>query len=403
MTIFVDRPRNPSGLCIVTDVRFKYDRELQAETGEPAVMREYGFGKAALGRQAWGRTTRVSLYDYGDDTETLSTEQEAAVAAGPSKKQAKMRKAFIATNRGNKRAELRKFLKDSSFPLTIVMATRGAEIKMKDEDIGDAKNLRGTMCYDALNAPDSLPELAGTIWDGPYSPIMPMLNPSNHEYVWGHQIRRWFQGANAYVQGRAHILQPEPHLQSYGTGPKLLQILKRIEGLHRSGEPLAFDIETVPSENIITALGLACGDYCASIPWEPFPIAGGDEEEPGGSPFVKKLAGAILAMPGVKVAHNASFDVPYLASKGYPVGGRVEDTMLLHGIAYRQYRHGLQRAVAGEFLVPPWKSEHHDPRYNKNTKEAWTADPKRLRRYNSQDAFYTVKLYKALAPKVGLR
>ncbi len=400
--IYVDRPANPSGLYVICDVGFKYDRELMENDKGVSVMREWGFGKAALGK-AWGRTTRVSLYMYGEDTETLAPDQCTAVAALPPKKQKAAIKRFIAANRAEKRRELLEFLWAEKPKLTVVLATRGAEIKMKDDDIGEAKNLRGSMCFDALGAPDSLAELAGTVWDShSFGLVMPLLNPANHEYVWGAQIRNWLLGAQAIVDGRMAVMRPAPKFQVSEPGPKLLQALRAIQALADAGHPVSIDIETVPAEEIITCIGLACGAWAVSIPWDPFPVAGGRKEEPAGPSMAKRLATFIMVGSSTKVFHNGFYDVPFLTKRGIIVGGRHEDTYLLHGVAYRQYRHGLQRAVATEFIVPPWKSEHHDPAYNKNTKEAWTANPKRLRLYNALDAFYTLRLYEALKVKVGI-
>ncbi len=399
--IYVDRPTNPSGLYIVCDCAFKYDKELHENGKGVAVMREWGFGKAALGK-AWGRTTRVSLYQWGEDTETLTADQEVEVASAPPKKQKALRKRLIAANRAAKRAELLQFLNIEKPKLTVVIATRGTEIKMKDEDIGDAKNLKGTMSWDALHAPDGLSEMAGTVWDSAYGPVMPLLNPANHEDVWGWQIRNCLLGAQALVDGRISVLAPAADKLVSEPGPKLLKALKAIQARASAGHPVSVDIETVPSEEIITCIGLASGDYTVSVPWDPFPIAGGRKEEPVGPAMAKRLAVAITASGCPKVFHNGFYDVPFLAKRNIPVGGTHEDTMLLHGVAFRQFRHGLQRALATEFVVPPWKSLHHDPRYNKNTKEAWTANPKHLRRYNALDAFYTLRLFEALKGKVGI-
>lgn len=403
MSLIIDRPANPSGLYIVCDVRFKHDRELEENGKGPAVMREWAFGKASLGRAAWAQTTRVALYDYGSDTETLSAAQETEITSLPEKKQKKRRKALIAANRAAKRAELIAFLKAEKPSLIVVIATRGAEIKMKDEDIGDAKNLKGTMSWDAMHAPDSIPEMAGTVWTSPeVGRVMAMLNPANHEYVWGWQIRNWLLGADAIVRGRMPVLFPGESFLVSEPGPKLLRSLKAIQALAEAGSPVSIDIETVPSEDIITCIGLAAGPWAVSIPWDPFPIAGGSKEEPAGPIMAKHLAVSIMASSAPKVFHNGFYDVPFLAKRGMAVGGRHEDTYLLHGVAYRQFRHGLQRAVATEFIPIPWKSEHADPSYNKSSKAAWTSKPKHLRHYNALDAWYTLRLYEALRLKVGI-
>lgn len=397
-------PKRPSGLALICDSTLSSDRELDEREGGTHVLEYWSFGKLALGNQ-WRNVTRLALYQHGEDSHSLSTAQKAILAEiSAPKKRSNKEKSFIAANKAERREALKAKLRELNPKLTIVLQSRGTEIKKQDADeVGEIKGARGTDVWDLVGAPDSLSEMAGTIYASSLGPVMALPNPANMDFVWGFAIRNWILGAQAFVEGKLPILSPEVKNQAYMPGPKLLQVLTRIKELADAGQPVAIDIETVPSEDLITCIGFAAGPYCASVPWDSFPVAGGNEYEPAGGMLGRRIAAAILASNAPKVTHNGiGFDLPYLARRGYPSLGPVEDTYLLHGIVYRQYRHGLQRAVAGEYLIPPWKSSHAAPGHHKGSKEAWTSNPKHLREYNSLDAWYTLRLYEALRWKAGL-
>lgn len=399
--MIIDRPPNPNGLCLVTDVRLKYDKDLQEEEGGSPVFREWGFGKAVLGR-AWAGVTRIALYDYGADTEALTPEWvkelERLCVQYPKRKRSALEKQVLARQRERIRTELRAHLNEARYPCTIILQTRGAEQKNKEE-FGDAKGLKGTTAWLAMPAPDSLPEMAGCVWESPYGPIMPMLNPINYEKVHGEAMRRQMKGALAICLGHAAVLRPP--LIHYEDTEEARTALRRMRGF-----PIAVDIESYSTQDLITAIGISDGITSVSVPWDSFTPFGQSEPEPGATPDARALVEELLAADTPKIFHNYTYDVPFLERKGVPVGGVIHDTYAMHGVVYKQWRHGLQRACASELLIPPWKSIWHPKAppagLCKDDAEWWILEPLALRQYNAHDAFYTFCLYSALKWKVGL-
>jgi len=400
--MILDLPASWNRLLVIGDAGFKYDRDLAEAEGGTPVYRKYSFGRAVLGSQ-WARTARGVLYPYGADTEALTPEQELSLAPMYCARPAQRRRKLIAEKRAGVRDAMAAKIKELAPALTVVLATRATEIKTKEEDEADLKNHSGTASWRIFDAPDSHSEMAGTVYQSHLGPVMALLNPANHEFVFGAQIRNSLIGAHAFAQGRMGLLEVPIPTSTYMPAPLMSLLLRRMLDHHRAGHILSVDLETVPSEDIITCIGLACGPYAVSVPWDPFPIAGRREFEPAGSPGLHRLVKELLAVNAAKVGHNIlGFDVPYLAGRGFTMNGPVEDTMVAAGVVYKQYRKGLQACVAREFLVQPWKSEHAAPGYHKSSKEAWTADPIRLRSYNMKDAYFTLKLWEVLCRKAGL-
>lgn len=408
--MIIDRPAKPNGLVFVTDARLKYDRELQEEAGGSPVFSTWGFGNAALGKAGWAGVTRVALYDFGENTEALRPEWASWAkewrAAHPKKSEKQAHKLALSKQRLAIREELREFLRKEPFRCAVILQTRGAEQKSK-EDFGDAKGLRGTTCWDALNAPDSLVEMSGCVWDSPFGPVMPLVNPINYEKVYGELIRRQLRGAWALATGKESVFRPEP-AKLYFEHKDVLAGLRHILRSARAGIPIAVDIESFSPKDLITAIGLSDGEYAVSVPWDTFDVYGADRRElgfldPGGAEWA--MTKEILVLPCPKVFHNYTYDVPFLARRGVPVAGALHDTMAMHGVVYKQWRHGLQRAVSGEFLIPPWKSTWRPKTPGDLTKddaEYWVLEPLALREYNCMDSFMTWHLAQALAWKVGL-
>ena len=411
--MIIDRPQSPNGLCFVTDARLKFDRELQEERGGSPVFTAWGFGRAVLGPREWAKTTRIALYDYGEDTDSLRPEWDTWatewLAAHPKKSAKQAHKLALAKQRISIREELREYLRANRFRCVVVLQTRGAEQKSK-EDFGDAKGLKGTMGWDALNAPDSLAEMAGCVWDSPFGPVMPLLNPINYEKVYGELIRRQLRGAWALATGQKRVFAPEPaelYFAPDGTQPAALL---RILASARAGIPIALDIESYSPQDLITAIGLSDGVTSVSVPWDEFAVYGADRTEPGEAGTdseSERLTRQILLTPGPKLLHNYTYDIPFLERRGVAVAGPYHDTMAMHGVVYKQWRHGLQRAVSGEFLIPPWKSlwrpKNPPDGLSKDDAEWWVLEPLALREYNCRDAWYTWHLGQALAWKVGIK
>lgn len=403
--MYIYRPKNPNGLLLVCDTSMKYDRDHRAENGGDAVMDKWRFGRAVYGEREWARTTRVSLYQYGEDAAALGMDQARAVREEPEKKRGALTKRLIAGNRAAKRQALRDFLHAEQFPVTMILESPNAADQ--DKETASKNKTKGTVCWSALGPPDSLPEMSGTVWTSLLGRVVPLLFPRNNgNFVWSAEVRKWMLGSQGLVRGTTSALTPKETVTE--PTPEAYSALKKILVQHEAGVPVALDLETFQDRDLITCVGLSIADVSVSVPWEAFQPYGQDYTEAAALPSHAALVQQILNVGAPKITHNGiDFDVPYLRRKGVSVNGKVLDTYLMHGVAHKQLRHGLQRALTTYYMVPPWKSLHLASGANKSglTKEDgefWIQDPKELRGYNAKDAFYTWHLGAALRPKVGV-
>jgi uracil-DNA glycosylase family 4 len=128
--------------------------------------------------------------------------------------------------------------------------------------------------------------------------------------------------------------------------------------------PIAFDIET-DREMRIERIGISTPFATGSWGW---------------TPSTQALAKRILEGPGVKIAHNAAFDIPILERHGVMVSWPWWDTMWAAQLLHPDLPKSLT-AVSGLVLdTPPWK--------HLNTKSP--------EYYNMMDALVTRRLYTPL-------
>lgn len=247
---------------------------------------------------------------------------------------------------------------------------------------------------------------AGTVWrheDAPWL-IAPILHPANYEDVYEYLIRRWFRQAHAIASGTLTQMQ-WPVLHS-DVNAETSNALRRIT---EASHPVAVDIETNLQRTIITAIGFSNGTDTVSIPWHGFRISGteDDYEYPLRRYIlgkqIEEMARKCLASATPKILHNGAFDVYELAQHGITLNAFAYDTLLLHRVAYPQFRRGLQAACATEFCVEPWKTQWKPPLAVRGTnQDIWLSDPEAMRIYNAKDAFCTWQLFQHLKGKVGL-
>lgn len=108
---------------------------------------------------------------------------------------------------------------------------------------------------------------------------------------------------------------------------------------------LVHDVETAPSDNLMTCIGLAgCGDAALVIPFY-------DETKPDGnywnereSKQVIKFLREVFQRPTKKIAHNALYDVMWERLYGIPYDPNHEDTMLMY--------HSMQPEASSSALAP---------------------------------------------------
>lgn len=261
--------------------------------------------------------------------------------------------------------------------------------------------VQGTKCWRDLHPPDALDDMRGTFWEfqrGTYA--VPMFWP----YPGAGQLnlyfmQRWVKAAIAVAQLRTRPTVPNP------TDYPCHAMVECLTDLAKG--PVAVDIETIPNTDKVTAIGVANGTYCVSMPFDGFQPACGSAFSPPiddwewGKQCWQAMR-ELLASPHAKILQNGVFDLPVLRGRGFIVNGPMHDTLAMHAIAYPEARHGLQLACATEFICPPWKSlfkpaevKRADPRY-------WYWDAESLFDYNARDAFYTFQLALNLAWKVGV-
>jgi hypothetical protein len=368
--LFVDSTEyNENHLVFLCDRRTMYDHRL----GGSAVWRAASLGNKILGKKEWLNTVRIAAYDPERKT---SSEGRAA-----------------------KRDEIRAILAKLKPRVCVVMASRRKDSKQRvvgfhDEE-GEVDATKGTLCWDALNPPAGIEQMAGTFWECDGTLFMAMQNPYNMEYVFNWQISNHLQRAWRVATGR------EDMLRAKGSNFDSLEF-QDLAHEFMTETPIAVDIETIPSTETITMIGVSNGQHTVSLPWDAYGLFGRDGNEHGASNAERAFIRHVLSTDTPKIFHNAEYDIPFLSRRGLQVNGPIIDTMLLHGVIYKQFRHGLQACVAQEFAVPPWKTLFGLGRDRSPDPRVWAMRQHELRKYNEQDTYYTWHLARALAPKAGL-
>lgn len=358
--------RGSTRLVIVTDWRLKSDADLDAEQGALGhVLDMWPLGRFALGPD-YNACTRIALFDYG---------------AKPTAVQA-----------AHVRAKWVRWVEENRPEVVLVVPTPDSTMG------GEAPHLKGTQCWQALRAPDTLDAMRGTRWNYLPGTVVTALFPIAKRVK---ELQRW-----SLVQWMRAWAMPTLDLTRHTIypGAKMLRLMESMRG-----KPLAIDLEFHPGKDIVTAIGLSDGECAVSIPWDAYTPRNTGTIEPGLKSYAesKSVEGALcglLAGGAPKVAHNFTADIPRLTARGFQVNGKLHDTFAAHAIAFPELRHGLQHACASLLPVPPWKSVYRPARLargiTRDDAEFWIADPLALRRYNCRDAFFTHNLARAVLPYV---
>lgn len=374
-------------VLLLTDVRTLGDANLDAkapkEPGRHSVLGAWWPGTCVWGTQAWrGTVARACLFEFGQ-----RVDKEA---------------------RGRAKAELEAYLKAHNFRFILVLQSRSKSARLTYDDSYAEASHTGSVSWDFFRPPADLSSMAWTFWGTDYGTVVPLLNPQNVDYVYGAILCRVLSAVHARV---SVFLPPQETTwteEREDGKPPLYAGLARILKSTAQGVPLAIDIESYSTTDLITVLGLSDGEHTCAVPWEPFTPYGTSYREPGlHLGYERGIVARILATAKTAILHNGiRFDVPYLARKGLRVAGRIFDTYLAHGVLYNQLRHGLQQAVAYEFPVPPWKTLHTESAaasgLDPEDADAWIQCPRELRQYNAQDTFFTYWLGQRLASYGGV-
>jgi hypothetical protein len=261
-----------------------------------------------------------------------------------------------------------------------------------------------TLCWQHFAAPDSAGEMRGTFFE--YHPGRHVM-PVHASSPWQKQMQKWQQ---------AKFLRRALSLAMFHE--QLLTCRRKVVNCDASmyhalrdmvGRPLAVDIETMTTGDLITAVGVSDGVTAVSLPYHSFTPHGRDAREPGWQDYewgakCRAVLSELLAANTPKFLHNHTFDVPRLAAESLPLGGEIHDTFAAHAIAFPELRHGLQHACADMLPIRPWKSQWH-PKVKgltRDDEEYWICDPDALRDYNCDDAYHTFHLARSILPCVGV-
>jgi hypothetical protein len=351
---------NNTPFAFVTDWRLEYDQQ------DPNhVLQYWKPGYALMGnKHYWHRTRRIALFEY----RKKPTE---------------------------KFAQFHKYLERGLHTHMILMAP-------PPPGAGDQAAASGFAAWRAFNPPTNHAEMQYTFWNPPQYPGLIVIPVP---YVWRKMKKiQEFVMQRTILWARRQYLPRRPLLvyENYDYRNEALDALVN--------NPLSVDIEAISSMNLIMAIGLSDGQTSISVPWDAYPVYTGTTEtghEPGLSHrVIREKVLALLAANTPKIFHNASFDVPFLRMRNIPVHGTVHDTWAAHAVLFPGLPHGLQHACATLFPCPPWKSlakaqwaargaSPSDPKY-------WLKTGPELRKYNAEDAFYTMLLARRLLPLLNV-
>jgi hypothetical protein len=369
--VLVDGIEGGSGLVIVTDQNTRSDMGASMFNHKPHVHAFSKLGRDMLGA-AWKKATRIALFSHGERPG--------------------------GAQRAHARTLLQHYICAAKPRCIVVLPTPSATML----DPADKAASHGTVCWDALSPPDNLDAMRGAFWEFcpgtlvvPVFPLVPTIKEMQKMVM-----ARWLHSAEQVARGTSRVLSPQK--LAITVGPDMLATMRGMRDKH-----LAIDIETIPNQDVITAIGLSAGDDAVSMPWDGYMPSGEPEPQPplgkdGDDGQVRALLAELLAAPTAKVLQNGVYDLPQLRARGLTVNGPAHDTLALHAIAYPELRHALQFAAATQLCVPPWKAVFKAGAWKKDDPEFWFYRPLALREYNALDAFYTGKLFADLAPKMGV-
>ena len=374
--MFIYSPRRPNGLVVVTDARSRYDMLCSQRHGHTHVLEGWPLG-GVLGAE-WRNTTRIALFEYGH-------------------KPLKATKGSISEAQ-REASKWRQWLAANKPKCVVILPTPTAGQGEKGQENS------GTVCWTALGAPDGVGEMRGAFWlrDGTYYvPLFPWAKRIKELQRWA--SGRWLQWAAGIAKG--HLQPVTCDLMSSTPDEGTCRLLDLM-----AGRPIAIDLETIPNQDKVTAIGVSDGIHSVSIPMDRFLPFGREDFEPGIKDFqlcaeITHRLRNLFTANTLKLYHNMKADAPLLEARGFVLNGPTEDTYPAHAIAFPELRHGLQHAVASLMPAPPWKSLYKPEGLKGITRddpEYWTCDPEKLRVYNAEDAFFTVKLAELVLPAVGI-
>ena len=196
----------------------------------------------------------------------------------------------------------------------------------------------------------------------------------------------WFKVAREVKTDAAHIppsrdLRVQPSLESWGHMVELLQA---------GSMPLAFDIETNPTQRKILCISFAADPFWAvSVPW---------------SNGYKKGIRALLASESAKITQNGHYDCYWLAQEGFVVNNWQWDTMAMSCLLWPNEPHSLAY-LASVLTNEPWykgtDEDTGEKRWALNYLEGGHGDKwHALLEYNARDAAVTWECWAGLKQRL---
>lgn len=172
-------------------------------------------------------------------------------------------------------------------------------------------------------------------------------------------------------------------------GPEMKRQLQGLLAETNAGIEISVDIETNKAGTRFWCIGFASDNYACSVP-----IGSYDE-----------LCRAIVASPGPKILQNGNFDIGYLKSQGWEVGGEHLDTLWQHCLTNPSTSHALGMLSAFELSAPAWKAEWRQGSDDKGMSAFDLHDDDeaahlKLREYNQRDAVAQLKIHQSLMEKL---
>jgi len=202
--------------------------------------------------------------------------------------------------------------------------------------------------------------------------VFPMLHPAAVQFnlLLKDLYNELWKRVRLWLDGKLKWEWPDIHIEPTDAALLALQELAK-------SPVIGVDVETAgtsPQFSTLMCVGVGDGKRGVSLKW---PIE---------SPAHDEAMRAILSNSATKVYHNAQHDVLTLRANGLTLGGKIEDTLLLHVAAHPGLRHNLSFATAQHFAAPRWKTEFHDESELKGMDVFTNAPGHVLRTYNAKDS-----------------
>lgn len=221
-----------------------------------------------------------------------------------------------------------------------------------------------------------------------WHPTFALIRSPKHRIIFGEYLRRFIEMSRGRMP--VHWDWAESHI---GCTKESLNGLKRLyrwvvseQNEGRSGG-LCLDVENLPSQEILTCVGLSNGVLTVAVPWDTYingdhGVVAGLTGSALGREILRWLK-RILKRTGF-YAHNGAHDVSLFEKRG--IKTKLEfDTYVAHSIVYPQHMHNLEDVALQFFPMDRWKKAFHSDTDTKGAddfvKKPWVD----LARYNVKD------------------